>query len=460
MSDVVHVPSTAGAVHPFEDEAMRRALRRNQIVAATIARMPGLNRSLVGETPAETQANVEAVGLTLAFYGVALNGINVNQFDQIPPGSGQMVPRTQLLMALVTELTGDELWTGDCDEKSATVYLRRGDTGRVFDATYTVEQARASHALDFTFVRWAKTQNGKSYPAETLIVGTDEAEVYAARDAWPKWAEGEPKCNPAWHHFRADMLQRRAFKRVIKIGRPGVTAGVLAFDSPPQLPPPPGATITVNMAFDDDEAPALPPAVITTRQEPVPSPPAPDGPRPSMVQVMLLASRLVVLPPDWRHAFDLALDASGLPRVESDDFEVEHIAKAVEVLDRIEARMAETSAAYPAEPDGTRGHGAASRGATETPARSVDAEPARPLAQQIAMQAQVAGIDHHHVIAAVTVGEKSSANDVTVEEGKLALQAIAAIAKGEYSLGERDGQWVFVDPPEGRLWDAPDEDHD
>lgn len=252
------VQAAAAAPHPYEDAQMRQLLRRNRLVAATIARMSGLNPSLVGDDIEQTVANVEAVGLALAPFGVQLNTINVNQFDQIPPKSGQMVPRCQLLMALVTELTGDEIWADpDNDDTRATVYLKRADTGRVYKATYTIDQARRSHALDFTFVRWqsASGGSGKRFPAETMVVGTDEAEVYANRASWPTWAEGEPKCNPAWHGFREDMLERRAYKRVIKAGRPGVTAGVLVLDRPVEQPP--AATITVNMDFDGEVRPQL-----------------------------------------------------------------------------------------------------------------------------------------------------------------------------------------------------------
>jgi hypothetical protein len=344
----------AAAPHPYEDEQMRRLLRRNQITAAVIARMPGLNKSLVGETIQETQANVEAVGLTLATYGVGLNAINVNQFDQIPPDSGQMVPRCQLLMALVSELTGDEIWPDDaCDDKSATVYLRRADTGREYKSTYTVEMARRSHALDFWFTRWAKTSTGKSYPAEKVIVGTSETEAFD-REKWPKWAEGEPQSNPFWHNYREDALMRRAFKRVIKNGRPGVTAGVLVFDQAPVLPPPAGATVTVAMDYDDEgeDAPALGAGpVVAPEQAPAEVVDAAKG---IGGRIIRLDRQLRSLPADWIKPLWLAWEAKGLPELISDDFGPQHLDAAEEVVDKITAEALRTA-------DAEKSEGAASR---------------------------------------------------------------------------------------------------
>lgn len=447
--------------HPYEDEQMRRFLRRNQVVAATLARMKGLNPSLVGDTIEETQANVEAVGLTLATYGSQLNAQNVNMFDQIPPGSGQMVPRTQLLMALVSELTGDEIWSDETnDAQSATVYLRRQDTGRVHKATYTIEQARRSHALDFWFARWEKSSSGKSYIAEKVVIGTDEAEVYSSRDSWPSWAKGEPQCNPAWHHFREDMLERRAFKRVIKVGRPGITAGVLAFDRPGVLPPPPGATITVNMDFDDDapalgtgesewdaDGPAEHPEIAT---DPVPPPveqAAIDGGR----RLIRLRKQIDALPSEWRERLAHAWTERKIPPIPHPNF-AGRMDEAEDLVDEITTTAFSHDVAG-ADSGEAAGHVPAAAGSipasgdVRAQAPATAHEPARPLAQQIAIQAQRAGLDHHHVIEAVTLGDKQSAKEVDNEEGELVLKAIADLAAGKYRLVEKDGRWTFADPP-------------
>lgn len=63
-------------------------------------------------------------------------------------------------------------------------------------------------------------------------------------------------------------------------------------------------------------------------------------------------------------------------------------------------------------------------------------EPARPLAQQIAMQAEKAGVVRGDVILAVTKGRTSSGREVTPEEGAEVLQAIAALAADELKLDD------------------------
>lgn len=81
-------------------------------------------------------------------------------------------------------------------------------------------------------------------------------------------------------------------------------------------------------------------------------------------------------------------------------------------------------------------------------------------AQQIAMRANNAGIDHHHVIAAVTFGAKSSAKEVTGDEGAEVLMAIREIAQGRKALDEVEDGWRLVDvsedPGSGDVGTEPD----
>lgn len=89
-------------------------------------------------------------------------------------------------------------------------------------------------------------------------------------------------------------------------------------------------------------------------------------------------------------------------------------------------------------------------------------------AQQIAIRANDADVDHHHVIAAVTNGEKTSAKTVTAEEASQVLDAINGIQMGEARLVEVDGRWSVeaADPAEqqefdwaGSRWEAFIKEH-
>lgn len=68
-------------------------------------------------------------------------------------------------------------------------------------------------------------------------------------------------------------------------------------------------------------------------------------------------------------------------------------------------------------------------------------------AQQIAISAGNAGVDHHLVVAAITRGEKTSAKDVTAEEASQVIEALDGIKGGLLQL-------VDGDPP--TIEDAPD----
>lgn len=63
-----------------------------------------------------------------------------------------------------------------------------------------------------------------------------------------------------------------------------------------------------------------------------------------------------------------------------------------------------------------------------------------PVDQEIAMRAREAGVDHHHVVEAVTFQRKSSAKELTGEEAAEVLAEIKAIAERRRRL-VKSGQW-------------------
>lgn len=70
-------------------------------------------------------------------------------------------------------------------------------------------------------------------------------------------------------------------------------------------------------------------------------------------------------------------------------------------------------------------------------------------AQQIAMSAGNAGVDHHHVVAAITNGLKTSAKTVTAEEATQVIDALTAIREGRSVLVAGDPPTIGPAPEDG-----------
>jgi len=68
-------------------------------------------------------------------------------------------------------------------------------------------------------------------------------------------------------------------------------------------------------------------------------------------------------------------------------------------------------------------------------------------AQAIAMHARDAGVDHHHVVSAVTGGNKASAKDLNAAEAADVLYTLADIRAGRVEiLGSDEDGWQLVNP--------------
>jgi hypothetical protein len=76
------------------------------------------------------------------------------------------------------------------------------------------------------------------------------------------------------------------------------------------------------------------------------------------------------------------------------------------------------------------------------------------------MRARDAGVDHHHVVAAVTHGLTNSAKDLTAPEADAVLHALVDIKAGRALLeDDGDGGWRIVDPADQFAEDPnPDEE--
>lgn len=96
------------------------------------------------------------------------------------------------------------------------------------------------------------------------------------------------------------------------------------------------------------------------------------------------------------------------------------------------------------------GHDSLPEPAAEPEQPAEPAEVVTKRAQAIAMRAQKAGVDHHHVIAAVTRGNKTSAKDLTAPEADAVLHALVDIKAGRLELTEATGTdnegWLLIEP--------------
>jgi len=76
------------------------------------------------------------------------------------------------------------------------------------------------------------------------------------------------------------------------------------------------------------------------------------------------------------------------------------------------------------------------------------------------MRARDAGVDHHHVVAAVTHGLTNSAKDLTAPEADAVLHALVDIKAGRALLeDDGDGGWRIVDPAD-QFAEDPDPDEE
>lgn len=223
-TDVVTTTSSA----PVQPGPTQQRLSRMHAEAMVMARSSFLPEAIRGKKNKprpieEIAADVMAIALTAEGFGIPVNLTTIGQFAVI---GGQAVPSTQLLCGVAERSYGHDVWIEEATADRATACMVHRQTGREHSVTYTVEDAIASGALDFTVENWKNGENGR-FCAETLFLGRSMEEAKAALASAPDWAKkAKLKFNPAWHNYRADMLAWRAVRRVLKRGAPSVVAGL------------------------------------------------------------------------------------------------------------------------------------------------------------------------------------------------------------------------------------------
>lgn len=400
-----NVPAVQGASPATIDAAYAQHVV--EVTAHRLARSSLLPDSLTVRNgqrrPVEDiEVDLQVIGQTTIDLGIPFN---LQTLQKMPVIKGTVDIMAQLLLGIAAT-RGHDAWIEESTMQKATACLVNGRTGRKHSVTYTLEEA-------------AKT---------------------------PQY-----KTNPCWTTNPGDMLVARAVRRVINRGAPDVR---LAFPK----------------AFgDEDDGATDPEQDASADYQPAPalSSGAPATPPATDKQRSTLMEAIQALTTEERGELVRRWTAAELPILRSPEFDVTdafdasllilgvkgYIAAADDRGDEQSPLTTSPGGKSPAEGNQPLAQSGTSVGAA-TPDAPTD-DRARPLPQAIAMAAQDAGVDHHHVIMAVTGGAKASAKDVDTEEGQLTLQAIAAIGRGEYTVVEKDGRWVFTEPRE-RLWDAAD----
>lgn len=221
-TDVAHVQPTA----PVHQGPTQQRLARMHAEAVVMARSSFLSEAIRGKknkprSVEDITNDVMAIALTAEGFGIPVNLTTINQFAVI---GGQAVPSTQLLCGVAERNYGHDVWVEEATLDQATACMIHRQTGREHRVTYTLADAVASGALDFTVDHWVDNKC-----VETLVLGRSAEEAKSALATAPPWAQATRlKFNPAWHNYRADMLAWRAVRRVLKRGAPSVVAGLPA----------------------------------------------------------------------------------------------------------------------------------------------------------------------------------------------------------------------------------------
>ena len=163
-------------------------------------------------------SDIMAIALTARDLGMELTLTTLKQFHVI---DGAVSPSAQLLVALAMA-HGHETWWVESDDTHATIAIRRRNSERVQQFSWTVAMAQKAGLLDEWVERWAKTASDKSYK-ETYVLGST-----ATPPAWAKALidAGQIKCRENWRKYPADMLMARAAGRAIRHVCPEVALGL------------------------------------------------------------------------------------------------------------------------------------------------------------------------------------------------------------------------------------------
>lgn len=436
MSDLARIdqsPDRLPADDPFRRQFQRldaecRVIARSSLVPDSFK----LDRNRARRPPDEITADLMLVALDCQKRGIPFSLTTLTKYAIV---NGAAFPMGQILIGLVAR-HGHDLWIEERTPESVTVVLLNCRTDREHRSTYTMAEAKAS----------------SSYK-KNVALGADKS---------------------VWLSHPMDMLTWRAVNRAIRIGAPDIAAG-FGFEEPVELEPQwsdhPPAMLAAQQATD---AP-LPAAIDRGRTVMIVDPPA----TPEARERIRAAVRS--LPPEKIAQVAEAWEAASLPPLDHPDFDTTDAVDANHlVLDAMATPAGRMESDGPLPPDGRTDEDATGRDAANAggddpghpppapqsvaaarqdtapgrPERGPQAqqevdEPARPLAQQIAIQADKAGVDRHQVVWAVTRGAKTSGKDVDAEEGELVLLALADIQAGKLALVADGEGWKFAKIDQG-----------
>lgn len=155
-----------------------------------------------------------ALAITLYSLGVPVTITNAKKLHLI---NGEAFESAQLLLGLLT-MHGHDVRVVEESEERAVVRGRRFGQGEPHEATYTIDRARRSGALDEWVQRKYRNQGDNYDRTEKITVAVDGSPVPGPHPDWvAKQIEaGKVFRNDYWFKYREDALLNRAIRRLAK----------------------------------------------------------------------------------------------------------------------------------------------------------------------------------------------------------------------------------------------------
>lgn len=213
---------TGQALEIYDEEAVARTERQLAVLdrqSKIYAKSGMVPKAFVDKPEA-----IAAVGLSLDALGVPLS---LPALNQCWVEDGKVNLMAQLQSSLMRARGHDMWFASDCDEHSATVFIRRHGEQRVHRFTYTVDMARRNHRLDEWVERKYRNDGDRYDRTEKWVVAVDGVRVAELPDWATKQVElGRVKRYDAWFGSREAMLMCRAATRGIGKVCPEVLLGL------------------------------------------------------------------------------------------------------------------------------------------------------------------------------------------------------------------------------------------
>ena len=261
--------SPGGAV-ALTDRDMRSIEFQSKAIAFLDARLKDM--------PSQQKTDTAiALALTLHSYGRPITPVEAKKLHLI---NGEPVASGQLLLDLLQQV-GHVVRPVTISSEKVTLRGWVHGRGEPIEITYTIDEAKASGALDEWVEEWGESSKGRSFLKGRMTIRVDGVEANAP---WPKWVEaqiaaGRVKRKDAWFLYRSDMLVNRCIRRLARWLGTSIDPSLFGDDdeAEPATIPPAAPNVDPYISDDDVEDAEL----VDEGEGPEPSSAPPANPSPS-----------------------------------------------------------------------------------------------------------------------------------------------------------------------------------